>query len=150
MFGTSASVCSSILLILKPASFLVRYTLASVATRFGVKPARLKPAARAIEKQPAWAAPISSSGLVPTPSSKRDEKEYEPSNAPLPSLIFPLPCCKLPSQTALAVRAGIIPPGINADISIAGSDQPIAYETIRGGASHRGSRIEDRNQYRER
>lgn len=29
-----------------------------------------------MEKQPAWAAPISSSGFVPVPSSKRDENEY--------------------------------------------------------------------------
>jgi hypothetical protein len=35
----------------------------------------------------------------------------------------------------LAVRVGIIPPGVNMDISIAGSERPIAYETIRGGAS---------------
>ena len=38
----------------------------------------------AIEKQPACAAPISSSGLVPAPSPKRDRKSYAPSNAPLP------------------------------------------------------------------
>jgi hypothetical protein len=31
--------------------------------------------ASAIEKQPAWAAPMSSSGLVPSPSSKRDGNE---------------------------------------------------------------------------
>src|ERR1051326_2853477 len=44
----------------------------------------------AIEKQPAWAAPISSSGFVPGSSSKRVPKEYWPSKAPLPSDMVPL------------------------------------------------------------
>src|SRR5690606_37283935 len=56
-------------------------------------------------KQPAWAAAISSSGLVPGPSSKRVLKPYWVSDkAPLWVEIFPLPSFKLPFQTADAVR----------------------------------------------
>src|SRR5690606_19632883 len=56
-------------------------------------------------KQPAWAAAISSSGLVPGPSSKRVLKPYWVSDkAPLCVEIFPLPSFKLPFQTADAVR----------------------------------------------
>ena len=90
--GTSASVFSSTVEIEKPASPLVRCTLAVVDTRFGSKPALASAFANAIEKQPAWAAPISSSGLVPAPSSKRDWNEYAPLQAPLPSDIVPRPC----------------------------------------------------------
>jgi len=52
-----------------------RCTRASVATRLGGNPSRSKAAARAMEKHPAWAAAMSSSGLVPSPSSKREGKE---------------------------------------------------------------------------
>ena len=41
-------------------------------------PAWARPCDRAIEKQPAWAAAISSSGLVPWPDSKREANEYGP------------------------------------------------------------------------
>src|SRR5213594_2341919 len=51
---------------------------------------------------------MSSSGLVPFPSSKRDENEYGPSNAPLPSFMFPLPCLSVPSHTAVPVRVAMI------------------------------------------
>ncbi len=78
-----------------------------VDTRFGSKPALASAFANAIEKQPAWAAPISSSGLVPAPSSKRDWNEYAPLQAPLPSDIVPRPCCRLPSHCAFAVRIAI-------------------------------------------
>jgi hypothetical protein len=54
---------------------LSRWTLAVVSTEVGVKPASARPLENAIEKQPACAAPISSSGFVPSPSSKRDLKE---------------------------------------------------------------------------
>src|SRR6266542_1666448 len=73
-------------------------------------PAFDKPAERAIEKHPAWAAAISSSGLVPVPSSNRDEKEYWPSKAPPPRRMFPLPSFRPPSQRAFAVRAGMAGP----------------------------------------
>src|SRR5436309_9392055 len=51
---------------------------------------------------------MSSSGLVPFPSSKRDENEYGPSNAPLPSFIVPLPSLRVPSHTADPVRVAIV------------------------------------------
>src|SRR2546421_6011350 len=50
---------------------------------------------------------MSSSGFVPFPSSKRDENEYGPSNAPLPSFMFPLPSFSVPSQTADPVRVAM-------------------------------------------
>jgi hypothetical protein len=77
--GTSASVSSSILVISKPSPTFSRWTWAVVWMRFGLRPAFVRPAERAIEKQPACAAPISSSGFVPLPSSKRETKEYSPS-----------------------------------------------------------------------
>src|SRR5579859_959101 len=58
-------------------------------------------------KQPAWAAPSSSSGLVPVPSSKREANEYGPSKAPLPSFIVPDPACSDPCHCASALRTGI-------------------------------------------
>jgi hypothetical protein len=62
-------------------------TLAAVWMRVGVMRARDSWAVSAIVKHPAWAAPISSSGLVAAcPSSKRDLNEYGPSKAPLPTL----------------------------------------------------------------
>jgi hypothetical protein len=81
--------------------------VAVVLILFGGCPAFSKFDESAIEKQPASAAPSSSSGFVPFASSNRDENEYEPSNAPLPSFIVPLPCFKVPSQTADPVRAAI-------------------------------------------
>src|SRR5947209_8333883 len=53
---------------------------------------------------------MSSSGLVPTPSSKREENEYWPSKAPPPSRIEPFPSFRPPSQRASDVRAGMIRP----------------------------------------
>ena len=49
-------------------------------------------------KQPAWAAAISSSGFVPTPSSKRDLNEYCVSfNVVVSVLSFPAPSLSEPS-----------------------------------------------------
>jgi hypothetical protein len=62
-----------------PVTTFSKCTCASVDTRVGVMPALPSPADRAIEKQPAWAAATSSSGLVPVPLSNRDENEYWPS-----------------------------------------------------------------------
>src|SRR6478672_7661268 len=73
----------------------------------GLCPARPSAAASAIEKQPACAAPISSSGLVPEPSSNRDTNEYAPSNAPLPTRILPAPSFNEPFHSALAPRTAI-------------------------------------------
>src|SRR3954468_8122673 len=111
--GTSASVTSAILVMPKPASVLSRYTLAVVSTRVGVNPALARPLESAIEKQPAWAAAMSSSGLVPAPSSKRELNEYCPSNAPPPKRIVPLPLGRSPSHRASALRTGIRQTSLN-------------------------------------
>ena len=58
-----------------PAAAGVMWTSAVVSTDSGACPACSSPSASAIEKQPAWAAAISSSGLVPSPSSNRDAAE---------------------------------------------------------------------------
>jgi len=55
----------------KTAVFLIEGTIASVAMCWGVKPASPRIIDSAIEKQPAWAAAISSSGLMPGAPSKR-------------------------------------------------------------------------------
>ena len=55
----------------KTAVFLIEGTVVSVAMRWGVKPASPRIIDSAIEKQPAWAAAISSSGLMPGAPSKR-------------------------------------------------------------------------------
>jgi hypothetical protein len=61
-------------------------TVAPVWMRVGVMPARDSWAASATVKHPAWAAPISSSGLVADcPSSHRDVNAYGPSTAPRPT-----------------------------------------------------------------
>jgi len=108
MPGTSASVVRSMAVIPNPPSTCSRWTPAVVLTRRGVKPARPRAAERAMEKQPAWAAPISSSGFVPVPCSKRELKEYAPWNAPLPSDIVPLPSLSVPSHCAFAERTGML------------------------------------------
>src|SRR5205807_3541853 len=100
----------SILVMPKPASVFSRWTLAVVSTRVGVKPALANPLDNAIEKQPAWAAAMSSSGLVPAPSSKRELNEYWPSNAPPPKRIVPLPLGRSPSHRASALRTGMRSP----------------------------------------
>jgi len=70
--GTLATVSSSIFSMSGPAP---RCTVAVVSIDFGVCPADDSCAARNIEKQPACAAPISSSGVVPpAASSKRVAK----------------------------------------------------------------------------
>src|ERR671918_144406 len=79
--------------------------------RVGVMRARESCAVNAIVKHPAWAAPISSSGLVADwPSSNRDLNEYGPSKAPLPTFSRPLPSARLPFHSASAFRVGIKPP----------------------------------------
>src|SRR5882757_5491039 len=75
--------------------------------RVGVKPAPDNCADKAIEKHPACAAPINSSGLVPAPSAERERQSYDPSNAPLPNFTFPLPSRRLPFHSASAVLVGM-------------------------------------------
>src|SRR2546421_4844136 len=134
MPGTSAVVVSWMREMRKPPSPRSRWTRAEVSIEVGAWPARSSAPDSAMEKQPAWAAPMSSSGFVPVPSSKRDEKEYWPSNAPLPRRIVPLPPCRPPSQRAVAVRSGI---GF-----LLGSERELSHELERFGLlaehDHRG------------
>ena len=66
----------------------------------------------AIEKQPAWAAPISSSGFVPALSSIRDWNEYGSSKAPDPNSIRPVPLGQrsVPLGVCAACRHAVAPP----------------------------------------
>src|SRR2546427_326583 len=68
-----------------------------------------------MEKQPACAAPISSSGFVPGPSSIRLLNEYDPSKAPLPSRIVPDPSCSERCPTASPGGTGILGEAVAAD-----------------------------------
>ena len=61
-------------------------------------------AQRAIEKQAAWAAAISCSGLDPGPSSKRDLKVYPPLIVS-PALNVPVPVVMSPRHSALPFAA---------------------------------------------
>src|SRR5258708_15146161 len=71
----------------------------------GAKPALPSSLDSAIEKQPACAAAISSSGLVPLPSAKRLVNEYWVSDStPLSVEIVPLPSLRLPLHSADALR----------------------------------------------
>src|SRR5206468_12444426 len=69
MPGTTASVSRSIGLMAKPPGTWLKWTRAVVCTLVGVKLALASAFDSDIEKQPACAAPISSSRLVPTVSS---------------------------------------------------------------------------------
>src|SRR5437763_4488400 len=94
----------------QPASCLSKLRLAVVSMRSGVIPALPSSAERAMEKQPACAAAISSSGLVPLPFSNRVVNEYWVlERTPLSVETMPLPPFKSPCQTADAFRV-IIPP----------------------------------------
>src|SRR6185503_14160016 len=107
--GISASVSSSICVIVNASPTFSSLTLASVWIRFAVMPARESAAVIAIVKQPACAAPSNSSGLVAaSPSSNRDLNEYGPSKAPLPTFNLPLPWARFPSHSASAFRVGIL------------------------------------------
>src|SRR2546425_7377360 len=105
--GTLPSVARSIRVMPQPCSVLSKWTVAVVRISCGLWPACESALANAMEKQPACAAPISSSGLVPGPSSIRLLKEYDPSKAPLPSRIVPDPSCSDLCHLASAVRTGI-------------------------------------------
>src|SRR2546429_358259 len=52
---------------------------------------------------------MSSSGLVPLPSSNREANEYAPSYAPEPSAMVPAPSLRLPCQRADEERVGMVP-----------------------------------------
>jgi hypothetical protein len=70
---------SSIFWITGPLSSRPKSTLAVVCARSTTWPAVASAFDSAMVKQPACAAAMSSSGLVPLPVSKRDLKEYWPS-----------------------------------------------------------------------
>src|SRR2546427_5335675 len=87
----------------KPASSFSRVRVASVLMLSGVMPAFPSCAESAMEKHPACAAAISSSGLVPCPSSKRVLNEYGVAfSTPLAVVTMPLPSLSPPFQTAPA------------------------------------------------
>src|ERR1044072_7648034 len=89
----------------KPASVFSSVTAALVLIRSAVSPAFPSCADKAIEKQPACAAAINSSGFVPLPSSKRVLNEYCVScSTPLCEEIVPRPSFSPPFQTADALR----------------------------------------------
>ena len=87
----------------KPASVWSSVQTASVSSFAGGCPAWASPFARAIEKQVACAAAISSSGLVLPPDSgvKREANVTSwPLIAPLPTSNLPDPLRRSPSQVA--------------------------------------------------
>src|SRR5476651_2128431 len=88
-----------------PVGSISNVMVAVVLMDVGVKPALPSSAENAIEKQPACAAAINSSGFVPTPFSKRVPKEYcDCLSTPLSVEIAPFPSFKLPRQIADALR----------------------------------------------
>src|ERR1700730_5199970 len=85
----------------KPSPTLSNVTSALVSMCSAFSCASPKMSDSAIVKQPAWAAPISSSGFAPGFPSKRLEKPYGYlSSAPLFVEMVPLPSLMPPSQTA--------------------------------------------------
>src|SRR5580704_15969130 len=103
--GTRATRSRWLLVMLKPSPTFSRLTVAVVSSFCAVKPAPPSCAESAIVKHPACAAARSSSGLVPTPFSKRVLKEYCVClRTPLSVEIDPLPSFKPPCQTADALR----------------------------------------------
>jgi hypothetical protein len=97
------SRCDSVTV--KPFSVFYSMTVAVVEMDSGVIPALPSSAENAIEKHPACAAAISSSGFVPTPFSNRVLNEYWFSlSVPLSVEMLPLPLFKSPRQIADALR----------------------------------------------
>src|SRR5690242_3327507 len=86
-----------------------RVTVALVSMLVGGLPAAVSCAARYIEKQPAWAAPTSSSGFVPplVSPSNRVLKVKGAFRNPLAPLIEPEPSFNVPFHCALAFEMAI-------------------------------------------
>jgi hypothetical protein len=82
--------------------------MAVVEICVGMKPALVRTDERNIEKQPACAAPINSSGFVPGPVAKRDAQVYGPSYAPLPTRMLPEPSFNVPFHSADDVRTAML------------------------------------------
>src|SRR6266481_8217969 len=109
--GTRATRSRWLLVMLKLSPTFSRLTVAVVSSFCAVSPAPPSCAERAMVKHPACAAANSSSGLVPTPFSKRVLNEYCVClRTPLSVEIDPLPVLRSPCQTALALRCMISPP----------------------------------------
>src|ERR1700730_6867278 len=103
--GMLATRSRWLLVMLKPSPTFSRLTVAVVSSFWAVKPAPPSCAESAIVKHPACAAANSSSGLVPTPFSKRVLNEYCVClRTPLSVEIEPLPSFRPPCHTADALR----------------------------------------------
>src|SRR5688572_6085773 len=102
--GTDAFTTRCTAVIENPSPTFSNDTLADVRMLAGVRPIVPSCADSAIEKQPACAAAISSSGLVPLPSSNRVLNEYWVlARTPLSDEIVPLPSFKPPFHSADAL-----------------------------------------------
>src|SRR6516165_7150530 len=104
-FGTCATRSRWLLVMEKPSPTFSSEIVQVVSSFVGIRPAPPSCADSAMVKQPACAAARSSSGLVPTPFSKRVLNEYCAFlSVPLSVEILPLPDFKSPCQTADALR----------------------------------------------
>src|SRR5260221_14688303 len=102
--GTRARNVRAERLILYPVPSDSRLTAASVLSWSGVNPAACIWTARAIVKQPAWAAAMSSSGFVPFSFSKRVVNEYGVFDRTPESVeSSPFPALPVPRHTAVAL-----------------------------------------------
>ena len=102
-------VVSSTPVIAQPSPCCSKWTLASVeSTRASARRRRARRDS-AIEKQPAWAAPISSSGFVPGRSRSASRTNTAPRRRRSRSSMFPWPSASDPFHSACAVRVGIGP-----------------------------------------
>src|ERR1700722_4571025 len=103
--GMVATTSRWLLVMEKPSPTLSSVIVAGVSSFPAVIPAPPSCAESAMVKHPAWAAASSSSGLVPTPFSKRVLKEYCVFfRTPLSVEIEPLPSFRPPCHTADALR----------------------------------------------
>src|SRR5262245_65251884 len=92
--------------ILKPVSPLWNVSVAFVRISCGGVRWLLSPDESAMLKQAAWAAAISSSGLLPVACSKREEYVIVAScNTPLSVDALPVPVRRSPDQDAVACRS---------------------------------------------
>src|ERR1700719_3696283 len=104
--GMFATRSRWLLVMEKPSPTLARVMVAVVSSFCAVMPALPSCAESAIVKHPACAAANNSSGLVPTPFSKRVLKEYGVCfNTPLSVDREPLPSLSPPAHTADALRS---------------------------------------------
>src|SRR5262249_21304045 len=90
---------------------LSSWTEASVSIEVGLTPAFPNDALSAIEKQPAKAAPIISSGLLPRSPSKRVFR-VKATSGPLAGFIVPFPSLNVPSQRADALLVDMVRPPV--------------------------------------